>query len=542
MKFKGFHLSTTTLCVVLLALFHLGIWWLPPPTAPMEGSPIPARDHWPRLRLQDKDWRVDTEALRKSILRLPSTVFLRQACNSLRLSFREFPAWMFYSHHRDPTYFLTNEMPLAAGLTPSNRQVVERAAAVIADFDRHFREEQWKMVVLPVPTKLTIYRQDADWPLGGPDQLTLQSIPEDRTDEVCDLLFALLAREGVAAVDLRKPYREIVSANNGQFVFPPGETHWSGLGLKIAADRVADALAALGLPEMASSASWVPYRLSPDIDSGLDHFAFWPPALRRLSRFQEGVERGRKPDPGPDGLRALVALSGTSYTGQYSWLGNAGLAASLDCRLPDAIIRSYAEAGRGSLQTVQSFVEQKTALLQEMAADNGSKHHLTYDQKYFVWEFPVRDIRGFLAPPHWIASGNVPLVRSDLTTTVAFADGFHQEEVTEATPFRWARQKAALHVHAAEAGRYRMTLHPVTRFSTAETTIAVTVNGRFVGVVSTHSPDFRNAVAQSMDMTLSAGDNLVVLESDRDEVQFGPGDLRAAAYALVLPVTVEPVP
>ncbi len=542
MRSKGFHLSTTYVCLVLLGLFHLGVWRLPPPAPPMEGYPPPARDHWPLLRLQDHGWRVDVEALRGSLLRLPSTVFLRQACNSLRLTFGEFPGWMFYSHHRNPNYFLNNDVPWTRGLIPTNGQVVERAAAVIADFDRRFRAENWKMIVLPVPTKINVYREDVDWPLGERDPLTARPIAQDATDQVCNLLFELLAREGVSAVDLRAPFREVVTANDGRFVFPPGETHWSGLGVQIAADRVADALAELGLPRTASAAPWVPYTLASDIDSGLDHLAGWPPALRALSPFREKVERGNKPYPGAENLRALVAISGTSYTGQYSWLGNAGLAASLDCRLPTALVRSYAEAGRGSLRTVQTFVEQKTALLQEMAATNGREHHLTYDQKYFVWEFPVRDLQGFLAPPQWISSGNVPLVRRDVPTEIAFAEGFLQPELIGPVPFRWARQKAALHVRATEAGRYRLILRPATRFSILETTIAVTVNGRFVGVVGTHSPDLMNPVAQAVDATLAAGDNLVVLESNCDEGQFGLTDPRVAAFALTLPVIVEPVP
>ncbi len=539
---NGFHLSTAGLCALLLGLFHLGVWLLPAPPAPMEGFPPPARDHWPALRLQAAGLRVDVDVLRKSLLRLPSTALLRQASNSLRLACGEFPAWMFYAHHREPTYYLHHDVMWTEGLTPANREAVERAADVIGELNRHFREENWKLVVLPVPTKINVYRENVDWPLRELDPLNARTIPGDRTDEVCDLLFARLAQAGVLAVDLRAPFREVVTARDGRVVFPPGESHWSGLGLQIAADKVADALASLRLPTMPSQRAPVPYLLGTDIDTGLDHLAAWPPSLRALGTFADRIERGGKPDPGPDNLRALVAVAGTSYTGQYSWTGDAGLANSLDGRLPNAIIRSYAEAGRGSLRTAQSFIEQKSALLREMAAGNGGAHHLTYDQKYLVWEFPVRDLLTFGAPPGWIASTGAPLVGSDAPTEFVFGEGFQREETSEGAAFRWARQKATLRVNVAGAGRYRLILHPITMFSTAETVIAVGVNGRFAGALSTRACDFKQPAAESVEVTMTAGENVVTLESNRDEHAFGPTDLRLAAFGLVLPVELEGVP
>ncbi len=545
------HPSAAILYTVIAGVFHLAGWRLPAPGPPMAGLPNAPVSRVPELKLRRTatgwPWAgIDGELLRRSIQRDVAVIWLRRLGNSLRLAFGQTPEWYFRGRtaNTPETLFLTNELPLAAGLDVSNQEIVKRAVETIAFLNRRLAEEGWKVVVVPVPSKLSLYRERIVWPLLEKDPFTRQPLDQDRSDEVCDALFAGLSAAGVSAVDLRTPFRQRALADEtGNQLYPAGESHWSAAAVALAAQFTADALGAQGLAQDPAPASAAPtaYLLSCDMPERSEAIEGFPAWLSQLRWYHETVTRGVKPGPlRREDRTALVAVSGTSYTGHYSWLGDAGLVAELDRRLPVALVRSYAEAGRGSLETARSFLAQKGALVAETIG--GSVNHaISPDRKYWVWEFPLRDMAGFLQPIEWRPS-LPPSGRSSAQQAeqIVFAEGFHQEERQTGATFRWVRRKATLEIRAERSAIHRLRLRTITPFLPGELQIAITADGRFIGAATARGTDFTHPVITTLDVFLRAGSNLITLEGTHDEVVFGPSDSRSVGFGLVLPVEVLP--
>lgn len=536
-------LSPLGFCLGLLAAFHAAVWLLPRPVS-RGGQPAPVIARVPSLQLAADGRRVDAAALRKSILRLPPVRLLRQSSNSLRLVFGQRPPWMFLGHERRgrPMFFLANEIPLARGLTPEQKESTEIAARVIADLQQRFRQEQWKLVVIPVPSKLSIYREHVRWPIREANRFSWAPLEADRSDEVLDLLFARLKSAGVAAVDLRAPFRALATATEGLESYPPAESHWSARGVEIVADLAAAALREQGLEVGLAGARKERFKLRPDFAEGLDTLPVFPAEAARSAVWVEDLERGAKPPVTTESARAVVAVTGTSYTGQYSWLGDAGLVAALDRRLPNAFVRSYAEAGRGSLQTARTFIAEKTALLDEL--QRAGFRGVAPGQKYLVWEFPMRDLAGFREPIEWKSSGDHPLVRRspEKGPQMQFGAGFYGEERHDTgTHFRWARRKAEMILRAGKAGPHRLVLRPITAFTSVPTRLSLSLAGRAVGEVVFETCDFLAAPARTVEVTLAEGENRLTLETDREETVFGSTDPRTPGFGLLLPMQLERV-
>jgi hypothetical protein len=90
----------------------------------------------------------------------------------------------------------------------------------------------------------------------------------------------------------------------------------------------------------------------------------------------------------------LLALAGTSYSGQYSWYPKAGFAQTLDGMLPSTRVISFAEAGHGSLRTMMTFLAKRSEIYSQLASH--PDHLITPDDKYLIWEFPIRDLGSFV--------------------------------------------------------------------------------------------------------------------------------------------------
>lgn len=125
---------------------------------------------------------------------------------------------------------------------------------------------------------------------------------------------------------------------------------------------------------------------------------------------------------------------------------------------------------------------------------------------------------------------------------ITFVSGFYGDEVSPTHTLRWVHQEAALRVQAPNEGKYQLTLKPFTIFSPAETVIEITVNGQSAGSVSTKTFDLDNIPATSLNVTLHAGSNDIVLKSNRPEIRLGEKDPRTVSFGLILPVKVERLP
>ena len=86
------------------------------------------------------------------------------------------------------------------------------------------------------------------------------------------------------------------------------------------------------------------------------------------------------------------------------------------------------------------------------------------------------------------------------------------------------------------------TLKSFTVFSPAETVIEISVNGQAAGSVATKPFDLDKIPATSLNVSLRAGSNDIVLKSNRPEVSLGEKDPRTVSFGLILPVKVERLP
>ena len=134
-----------------------------------------------------------------------------------------------------------------------------------------------------------------------------------------------------------------------------------------------------------------------------------------------------------------------------------------------------------------------------------------------------------------------PLAEPD--NGVAFVSGFYKEEVlAPKTVLRWVGQEAVLRVDAPSDGQYRITFRPFTVFSMEEDIIEMKVNGQSAGKFSTKAFSVGDAIPTPVEVTLRAGGNDIALHSTRPVARLGENDERVAAFGLLLPITVEPVP
>jgi SGNH hydrolase-like domain, acetyltransferase AlgX len=338
--------------------------------------------------------KLDLPRLRQSVNRLPSVSFMRQAGNSVRISCGQQLSWCIWGDRNPPMLFHSVELWVSEGLgPPENRQRVEDALVTIRKYHAQLSQEGWTLVVLPVPTKLSIYSDLCSWPRWDKDPLTRRPVPADRADEIYDALLAGMNRDRIPAIDLRTIYREHRAAHPTELLYPPGETHWSGIGLKIAADAVAERVSALtGIPRRTFVPSYLSVEEVSDMSAGCNPLPQW---LSRLAPFYTYRARLVNGAEGrgfiyPQNPTSLLVLAGTSYSGQYTWhIGEpVGLAWVLGMQLEECEFQNGAQAGHGSYAAFASFLAERNAKV----ADFSRRRGLNQFTKVVVWEFPVRDL------------------------------------------------------------------------------------------------------------------------------------------------------
>ena len=338
--------------------------------------------------------KLDLPRLRQSVNRLYSVNFMRQAGNSARISCGQQLSWCMWGDRNPPMLFHSVELWVSEGLVPpENRQRVEDALATIRKNHAMLQKEGWTLVVLPVPTKLSLYADLCSWPRMDKDPLTRRPVPTDRADEVYDALLAGLQTEQIPTIDLRTLYRNYRAAHPTELLFPPGETHWSGIGLKVAADAAAERVSALtGIPLRTFAPSYLTVEEVSDMSAGYNPLPQW---LSRLAPFYTYRDRLVNGAEGRGFIYAqnptsLLVLAGTSYSGQYTWhIGEpVGLAWVLGMQLEECEFHNGAQAGHGSYAAFASFLAERNA----KATDFARRRGLDRFPKVVVWEFPVRDL------------------------------------------------------------------------------------------------------------------------------------------------------
>jgi hypothetical protein len=389
--------SWTMFCTLLCLLYHIGNFLLPTTDyGPGAGTTTVYFPHF--LRRRDASGKalphLDLDDLNLSIRRLKSSTCLREIGDSIRVCFGQVPDWIFIENKAQITLFLKSDVFVAAGMTPANQEAAQWAVQSIGDLNAKLKKEHWKLLVVPVPPKVSICRDSIRWPLSALDKLSRDPVVRDGTDQVCDLLFSGLQNAGVDFIDLRPEFRrETESDPKHSAIFPAAESHWRGRGIEIAADRVTTKLHALyGLPTDRENVKMQTVTYYCDLARAMELSPMVPTPLSPILQIKDTVPFDYKVLKGPP--RSLLALAGTSYSGQYSWLPNAGFAATLDAMLPSTRVMSFAEAGHGSLRTMMTFIAKRSEIYTHLAAY--PDHLITPYDKYLIWEFPIRDLGAFV--------------------------------------------------------------------------------------------------------------------------------------------------
>jgi len=354
---------------------------------------------WPQLQWAVKSGgapvgRLDVSQARQSVNRLSSFAFMRQAGNSARISFGQQLSWCIWGDRKPTMLFPIGELWVSEGMqVPETRQRVTDALNTIRRHHTQLRQEGWTLVVLPVPTKLSIYADHCSWPRMDKNLLTRQPVASDRGDEVYGALVAGLNSDGIPVVDLQTLYREHRTAHPEEWLYPPGETHWSGIGLKIAADAAAARIAALaGISRRTFRPSYLEVEEVADLCAGYNPLPQWLSRLAPMYNYRDRVVNGG------DGLgfiyaqnpTSLLVLAGTSYSGQFTWhIGQpVGLAWTLGMQLEECEFHNGAQAGHGSFAAFAQFLAER----HDKAADFARRRNLQQFPKIVVWEFPIRDL------------------------------------------------------------------------------------------------------------------------------------------------------
>ena len=330
--------------------------------------------------------------LKRSLSRMPAVRLGREVGNSLRVAGGQTLDWAIWGGREPLMLFGNVELWVSRGLTSESRAEISRASAAIGAYRRRLESEGWTMVVVPVPTKLGIHRELARWPVQGPGLLSRSEIAEDRSDTVYGFLRERLAAEGVPHVDLQSAYRASLVREPARLPFVPGDSHWSGDGIRLAAAETARVIA--DVSKVAAREPVAPtfheFDHVGDIAKAFDPWRGFVSRLRPVWHYRERLLNGEagRGYPYPDRPTALVAAVGTSYTGQYTWIPQpVGFAGQLGLHLANAEVQSRAAAGKGSFHAFQLFWEGRREIAHAFEAKHGPGH-----ARIVVWEFPVRDI------------------------------------------------------------------------------------------------------------------------------------------------------
>jgi len=339
-------------------------------------------------------WQPDRELLKRNVNLLPAVGVSRMAGNSVRLALGQTSEWVFEGGRDPMALFWTGELWVSRGTNPRIEHELQRVAEIIGAYKQQLASEGWTLVVVPVPTKLGVHREWADWPLGGVDLLSRDPLLEDRSDEVYQAFHLALDRQGVTSVDLQRVFRELVAREPTAAVFPPNETHWSGAGIRSAADATARAIASVS-PLQSRSPRRPTFQTVPLVGDLVKAYDPLPSANSRLRSIWTFEDRLLSGDMGhayslPANASGLVVVLGTSYTGQYTWLPQpVGFAGQLGLHLENVEVQNRPIAGQGSFKSFEFFWDHRKEIEGEFASRQGVGR-----PRVVIWEMPVRDLPG----------------------------------------------------------------------------------------------------------------------------------------------------
>jgi hypothetical protein len=337
---------------------------------------------------------------RRSMSQAPTWSLMRKTGNSIRVSLGQRLGWTIWGDTQPAMLFFNGELWASDGLRPpSNRVLVEKSIATITKYDQIARHDGWTVLIVPVPTKLSIYRDQIRWPLLEKNPLTRTPIDNDRADEIYDALLGGLREHHVATVDLRSVYRKYRSEHPGNLLFPLGESHWSGTGLRLATDATATHVAAItGIERSTFAPKYLDVEEVADLASAHDPLPAWLGPLAPMYKYDDRLIDGRQnPNDGLGNSRkpSLLVVAGTSYSAHFFLTHKderVGFAKQLEDQLEACNVVDISVAGQGAFAPFEHFLQLAGSIESGFVAQHG----LEPSSKVLVWEFPIRDL-SFLA-------------------------------------------------------------------------------------------------------------------------------------------------
>lgn len=237
-----------------------------------------------------------------------------------------------------------------------SRDQLERIGTTVQDVQTELAAVGTRLVVVPLPAKVDIYRDKSPDPALGE---ALAGLYADFVDE--------LIQRGIAVVDARQPLLEADAAT-----FLATDTHWTPEG----AERVAEAVARAGVIKpgdlafdqtdagpVTLSGDLVQFVTTPDRAAAV---GLAPETVIRTERAQTGPQTDIFGAGGPD-----IVLVGTSYSANPNW----GFADALMRALRRDVV-SLAENGLGPLRPMRDYLASDAAAATPAAV--------------VIWEIPVR--------------------------------------------------------------------------------------------------------------------------------------------------------
>ena len=286
------------------------------------------------------------------------------------------------------------ELGIAKGLTDSSvRATMEIAADRIALYSYQLESEGWKVVVVPVPTKLSIYSDLCHWPTHS-DSLSWSPIPVDRADEVYQAFIARLKERGILAVNLALVYQRARTQAPHKLLYPPAETHWSGEGIRVAALASAEKISATaGIKQRNIVPTYFEVSVIGDLAAGFDPLPGWLGRLAPIYRYRDYLVNGAQGIGYiyPANPSAFLVVAGTSYSGHYT--GHTGQPVGFPWvtagYLENTEVHNRSQAGRGSFESFRQFWAERAMLVESFNHRAGPADA----PRVLLWEFPLRDIQ-----------------------------------------------------------------------------------------------------------------------------------------------------
>jgi hypothetical protein len=334
--------------------------------------------------------RLDLRRLRSSMDRLGPVQLMRQAGNSLRVAAGQGVEWITWGGREPLMLFPNTDLWVSWGLSPYVATELAAFADRVAEYDARLAAEGWTLVVVPVPTKIGIHRELATWPVRE-GLLSRSEVAFDRTDEVYGYLVAALRKRSIATVDLQSAFRASVREHPSRLLYVPGDAHWTGAGIELAADTtIAEVARHTRLrPHALAQPSYSEFHLVPDLVHVYDVLEWLPGRLSSIYETHIRVtdaDAGKGYDDVPAHPEALLATAGSSYSLYYTNFGRHRVAFpwQLGLRLENVEVQTYAEFGQ--LGRIEPFWRAREAIVRDFEARHGARL-----PRAVVWEFPLRD-------------------------------------------------------------------------------------------------------------------------------------------------------